>query len=58
MSDIAKNRMGFYDSKNKIFYEIETIEEYQQCLDYYHKKIKEQNSVNTFDMLNDFDSLV
>ena len=55
MADVPQGRMGFYDSKHNIFYEIESPEEYQHCLQHYQKQLALQHPQEQF---SDFDSLV
>ena len=51
-------KLGFYDSRSNTFYEVESAEEYQRCLQYYYKVLQEeeskQNQLN-MDYLYDFD---
>ena len=51
-------RYGFLDSINNVFYEVNSREEYEKCLEYYKKLVaeeeEEKRSMDAVDRLDDF----
>jgi|LakMenEpi03Aug12_release.lakeMendotaPanAssembly.Ray.scaffolds.fasta_scaffold2225922_1 hypothetical protein len=37
-------KLGFYDCRSNTFYEVESAEEYEHCLQLYHKVMQEEES--------------
>jgi hypothetical protein len=58
MAEVPQGRLGFYDAEHGVFYEVESPEEYQRCLEYLHRRIEEQSRPDPLDFFDDFDSLV
>jgi hypothetical protein len=54
-------KLGFYDCSSNTFYEVESAEEYERCLQHYHKVIQEEESKQnqlSLDYLYDFDEVL
>lgn len=54
-------KLGFYDCHSNTFYEVESAEEYERCLQLYHKVMQEQESKQnqlSLDYLYDFDEVL
>lgn len=37
-------KLGFYDSTSNTFYQVDSPEEYQRCLQHYYKVIQEEEN--------------
>jgi hypothetical protein len=48
-------RYGFLDSINNVFYEVDTKEEYEQCLEFYKKLLAEEEEKKNYDAINRLD---
>ncbi len=35
-------KLGFYDAANNTFYQVDSLEEYERCLQHYYKMIEEE----------------
>ncbi len=53
-------KLGFYDCRSNTFYEVESAEEYEQCLQLYYRMTQEEESVQplSLDYLYDFDEVL
>ena len=48
-------RYGFLDSINNVFYEVNSREEYEKCLDFYKKLVAEEEEKRSHDAVNSLD---
>lgn len=54
-------KLGFYDCRSNTFYEVESAEEYERCLQHYYKVMQEEESRQnqlSLDYLYDFDEVL
>jgi hypothetical protein len=54
-------KLGFYDCRTNSFYEIESAEEYQRCLEHYYQVLNEETNKPDelgIDYLYDFDCVL
>jgi hypothetical protein len=48
-------RYGFLDKINNVFYEVESKQEYERCLDYYNKMVVEEEERRNREALSKLD---
>lgn len=51
----GQTRYGFLDSLNNVFYEVESKEEYERCLEFYQKMLAEEEEKRSHEALNRLD---